>query len=206
MIYIARLSVQCSRDIIFVVVFMFIMSLFVTILSVMLWTQCFNAVIQPQKEFDLQRFSGSWYRVGLAYDSPESVLSRKYLQVIKGNITSDMDGNANLTVWGRGPKDCVCLVYHYKKNDLPGQFLYFSQRHQMVKDVTVVESNYTEYSLVVKYKEIEKNFTQVSLYGRSPTLREEILERFRNYSLSLGFSAESIVIPASVDSCSERGC
>ncbi|XP_034152605.1 lipocalin-15 [Esox lucius] len=179
------------------------MFLVVTILSVMLWTQCFNAIVRPQKDFDLQRFSGPWYRVGLAYDSPEFVPLKKYLQVSKGNITSDTDGNANLTVRGTGKKGCMCGVYHYKKTDLPGQFTYFSDRHQIWKDVTVVESNYTEYSLVVKYKEIMKNFSQVSLYGRFPTLREEILERFRNYSLLLGFSAESILIPSSIDPCSD---
>uniref|UniRef100_A0AAY5K911 Lipocalin/cytosolic fatty-acid binding domain-containing protein n=1 Tax=Esox lucius TaxID=8010 RepID=A0AAY5K911_ESOLU len=142
------------------------MFLVVTILSVMLWTQCFNAIVRPQKDFDLQRFSGPWYRVGLAYDSPEFVPLKKYLQVSKGNITSDTDGNANLTVRGTGKKGCMCGVYHYKKTDLPGQFTYFSDRHQIWKDVTVVESNYTEYSLVVKYKEIMKNFSQVSLYGK----------------------------------------
>lgn len=38
--------------------------------------------------------------------------------------------------------------------------------HQILKDITVVESNYTEYGLVVKYKKIVKEFSQVSLYGK----------------------------------------
>lgn len=184
---------------------LFVMFLVVTVFSVMLWTQCINADIQPQQDFDLQRFSGQWYRVGLAYDSPEFVPWRSYVQVSNGNITSDMDGNANLTVWGTGLKGCMCRVYYYQKTDLPGQFNYFSDRHQILKDITVVESNYTEYGLVVKYKKIVKEFSQVSLYGRSPTLRKELVERFRNYSLSLGFSADSILTPLFVDPCSDCG-
>ncbi|KAL0979613.1 hypothetical protein UPYG_G00187290 [Umbra pygmaea] len=179
------------------------MFIYLTMLSAMLWTQCFNVEVHPQKEFDLQKFSGPWYRVGLADDSPLFVPWRRYVQVSKGNISFDMDGNVNLTAWGTGPKGCICQIYYYKKTDLPGQFTYFSDRQQRVKDVTVVETNYTEYSMVVKYKELVKEFSQVSLYGRLPILREEILERFRNYSLSLGFSAESILTPSSIDPCSD---
>lgn len=45
------------------------------------------------------------------------------------------------------------------------RFVLSSEGHRRVKDVTVVETNYTEYALVLKHKKINKEFTQVSLYG-----------------------------------------
>lgn len=45
------------------------------------------------------------------------------------------------------------------------RFVLLSEGHRRVKDVTVVETNYTEYALVLKHKKINKEFTQVSLYG-----------------------------------------
>lgn len=39
----------------------------------------------------------------------------------------------------------------------------------MVKDVTVVDTNYTEYALVLKHKAFNREYTQVALYGESST-------------------------------------
>ncbi|MCP6658096.1 hypothetical protein NL521_29625, partial [Klebsiella pneumoniae] len=44
-------------------------------------------------------------------------------------------------------------------------------------------------------------YTQVALYGRSSVQRPELIEKFRSFALSLGFSDEAIVIPADVDPC-----
>lgn len=39
----------------------------------------------------------------------------------------------------------------------------------MVKDITVVDTNYTEYALVLKHKVFNREYTQVALYGESST-------------------------------------
>lgn len=39
--------------------------------------------------------------------------------------------------------------------------------HNLVKDVTVVETNYTDYALVVKHKVFNREYTQVALYGET---------------------------------------
>lgn len=39
----------------------------------------------------------------------------------------------------------------------------------MVKDITVVETNYTDYALVLKHKVFNREYTQVALYGETPT-------------------------------------
>lgn len=37
----------------------------------------------------------------------------------------------------------------------------------MVKDITVVETNYTDYALVLKHKVFHREYTQVALYGKT---------------------------------------
>lgn len=37
----------------------------------------------------------------------------------------------------------------------------------MVKDITVVETNYTDYALVLKHKVFNSEYTQVALYGET---------------------------------------
>lgn len=39
----------------------------------------------------------------------------------------------------------------------------------MVKDIMVVDTNYTEYALVLKHKVFNREYTQVALYGESST-------------------------------------
>lgn len=37
----------------------------------------------------------------------------------------------------------------------------------MVKDITVVDTNYNEYALVLKHKVFHREYTQVALYGET---------------------------------------
>ena len=39
--------------------------------------------------------------------------------------------------------------------------------HNMVKDITVVDTNYSEYAVVLKHKVFNREYTQVALYGET---------------------------------------
>ncbi|KAG9261804.1 lipocalin [Astyanax mexicanus] len=171
--------------------------------SIVLWTHCLQYTdIQPQPDFDVEQFSGEWYRVGMAYESPLFIKYKDRLLISKGHLDATVNGSASLSMWTMtGPKKCTPSYYDYEKTDVPGLFTYFSERHKIEKDITVVETNYTDYGLVLKYKKMEKEYTQVALYSRTPVLRPELEDKFRTYALSLGFSAESIAIPTVIDPC-----
>ncbi|KAG9354169.1 hypothetical protein JZ751_012293 [Albula glossodonta] len=182
------------------------MRLFAATISVMMFfALSAHADVQPQKDFDLQRFSGKWYRVGLAYDSPGFTPYRDKLRVSMGVLTPTANGNANMSMWSQRSSGCRCDTYLYEKTDVPGQFTYFSTRHNRMKDITVVETNYTEYALVLKHKKMNREFTQVALYGRTQKLRPLLLEKFREFSLSRGFPKESILTPQLLDNCPTAG-
>ncbi|XP_056313070.1 lipocalin-15 isoform X2 [Danio aesculapii] len=168
-----------------------------------LGTHSFNTPdpIGPQPNFDLEKFAGEWYRLGLADASQFFSMFKSHLRVSKGLLVPDPSGNVNLTMWTMRPYGCSISVYSYEKTDVPGEFTYFSKRNQITKDVTIVETNYTDYSLVLKYKTMNKEYTQVALYGRSSILRPDLIDKFRSFALSLGFSEEAVITPTDIDPC-----
>ncbi|XP_056600860.1 lipocalin-15 isoform X1 [Triplophysa dalaica] len=172
-------------------------------LSVLLGTQGFNTQhsIEPQADFDLEKFTGEWYRLGVADESNTFAMLKHHLKVSKGLLVADASGNVNLTMWTMRPYGCSISVYSYEKTDVPGAFTYFSKRHKIIKDITMVETNYTDYSLVLKYKSMDKEYTQIALYARSATPTLEVIQKFRSFALTVGFSEEAIMVPADIDHC-----
>ncbi|MCI4392652.1 hypothetical protein PGIGA_G00148420 [Pangasianodon gigas] len=171
--------------------------------SVVLWTHSFNSSdIQPQPDFELEQFTGEWYRVGWAYDHPLVIEHKNKFLISRGHLIANENGGANLTMWTMNSlKTCEVSSYVYEKTELPGVFTYFSQRHKIEKDITVVETNYTDYGVVLKYRNMKKEYTQLALYGRKPELRPEVVENFRSFALSIGFPEEAIITPAILDPC-----
>ncbi|KAE8285170.1 Prostaglandin-H2 D-isomerase [Larimichthys crocea] len=173
----------------------------IAVVMVMLCGMMVQADVKPQRDFNLQRFAGKWYRVGLAYESASFIPYRDKLKASMGIVTALANGNVNLTMWDATPFGCQVKVYQYEKTNVPGQFTYFSTRHNMVKDITVVETNYTDYALVLKHKVFNSEYTQVALYGRSQTLRINVIQKFKAFALSRGFSREAILTPPPAENC-----
>ncbi|MED6261336.1 hypothetical protein ATANTOWER_003784 [Ataeniobius toweri] len=167
-----------------------------TLLSVAMVMMCVTVhAVKPQKDFNLQKFAGKWYRVGFAYDSPGFIPLRDKVKISMGIITILPSGNVNLTMWEALSVGCLTKFYQYNTTSVPGQFIYFSTRHNMVKDVTVVDTNYTEYALALKYKNFNREYMQVALYGRSPRVRMHVMQKFKAFALSRGFPRASILTP-----------
>ncbi|XP_037609506.1 prostaglandin D2 synthase a [Sebastes umbrosus] len=173
----------------------------VAVVMVMSCVMMVDADVKPQRDFNLQLFAGRWYRVGLAYDSPHFTPFRDKLKASQGIVTALANGNVNLTMWDVTPYGCVRKVYNYEKTTVAGQFTYFSARHNMVKDITVVDTNYTDYAVVLKHKVFNREYTQVALYGRSQTVRHDVVNKFKAFALSQGFPRDSILTPPAAENC-----
>ncbi|KAM7393037.1 hypothetical protein PAMA_007926 [Pampus argenteus] len=175
------------------------------VVMVMLCLMMVHADVKPQRDFNLQRFAGKWYRVGLAYDSPGFVPYRDKIKASMGIITPQANGNVNLTMWDVTPAGCQSKLYYYEKTTVPGQFTYFSTRHNMVKDITVVDTNYSEYAVVLKHKVFNREYTQVALYGRAQRVKIDVIQKFKAFALSQGFPRESILTPPPAENCPPSG-
>ncbi|KAK6315641.1 prostaglandin D2 synthase a isoform X2 [Coregonus clupeaformis] len=178
----------------------------VTVATAMVCLMGVYGDVQPQRDFDLQRFAGKWYRVGLAYDSPGfTALYRDKLRVSMGILNPQTNGNVNLTMWTQRSSGCRSKFYTYEKTAIPGAFTYFSTRHNKVKDITVVETNYNEYALVLKHKKMDREYTQVALYGRSQKVKNDVIQKFRDFATSRGFPKDAILTPPPAENCPPAG-
>lgn len=173
----------------------------VAVVMVMLCVMMVDAEVKPQRDFNLRLFAGRWYRVGLAYDSSSFALFRDKVKASMGSVTLLPNGNVNLTMWDATTLGCQRKVYNYEKTSVPGQFTYFSTRHNIVKDITVVDTNYTDYAVVLKNKVFNREYTQVALYGRTQTVSSGIIVKFKTFALSQGFPRDSILTPPLAENC-----
>ncbi|KAK7896241.1 hypothetical protein WMY93_021566 [Mugilogobius chulae] len=115
------------------------------------------------------------------------------------------NGSVNLTMWDQTPFGCVTKMYHYEATSVPGIFSYFSARHGIVKDITVVETNYTEYAIVLKNKVFNREYTQVALYARSLKVKNEVYQKYKAFALSRHLSRDSILAPPPAENCPANG-
>ncbi|KAG1957147.1 prostaglandin-H2 D-isomerase [Pimephales promelas] len=83
--------------------------------------------VEPQPNFDLEKFAGEWYRIGLADESALFAKFKNQLKISKGLLVPNGNGNVNLTMWTMRPYGCSVNVYSYEKTDVPGEFTYFSK-------------------------------------------------------------------------------
>uniref|UniRef100_A0A8C6SW41 Lipocalin 15 n=1 Tax=Neogobius melanostomus TaxID=47308 RepID=A0A8C6SW41_9GOBI len=171
------------------------------VMVIVVMTMMVHADVKPQKDFNLQRFAGKWYRVGLAYDSPTFLQYKSLLKASMGIVTPLSNGNVNLTMWDKMPTDCVTQMYQYEATDVPGQFTYFSTRHGIMKDITVVDTNYTEYAIVLKNKVFNREYTQVALYD----LKSENIYPSPADVMSWCFPIPDSFIPP-VLKCNQKNC
>ncbi|MGH0172962.1 UNVERIFIED_CONTAM: hypothetical protein FKN15_075833 [Acipenser sinensis] len=133
-----------------------------------------GAHILPQKDFDLQRFAGK--RVGLAYNSDWFRQYRDSLKISVGVLVPTETGSVNVTMWQLKSSGCHSVTFLYEKTDTPGHFKYFSTRSNALKDITIVDTNYDEYALVLKNNPTGN--TQVAMYGRCSKKKKSLCNRF----------------------------
>ncbi|KAK3550453.1 hypothetical protein QTP86_025728 [Hemibagrus guttatus] len=84
-----------------------------------------------------------------------------------GVVEPKENGDVLMTVWKTKSSICQKEVYKYEKTSVPGVFTYYSTRHSRVKDITVVETNYSEFAVIYKHRKFNREFSQVSLYSES---------------------------------------
>ncbi|XP_041098554.1 lipocalin-like [Polyodon spathula] len=162
--------------------------------------------VHPQKDFDLQRFAGKWYRVGIAHNADSFKQYRDSFKINVGVLVPMETGSVSLTMWQLKSSGCHSMSFLYEKTDKPGRFKYFSTSSNALKDITIVDTNYDEYALVLKHNPRGgQGSTQVAMYGRKQKLSAELMEKFKAFSLAQGVPEDSIVIPLVTEDCPEGG-
>ncbi|XP_063058625.1 lipocalin-like [Engraulis encrasicolus] len=155
-----------------------------------------NAEILPQAGFNVQGMAGQWYLVGFATNAPWFVARRSIMKMGSVTMTPSSDGgltidHSSVNADGSSFK----ITHNARPSTLPGRFTFRSERTEGENDMRVVQVNYGDFALIHTIKSSGGGSTVLNkLYGRSPDLSPDVLQKFRSFSLECGILPENIAI------------
>ncbi|XP_028277429.1 lipocalin-like [Parambassis ranga] len=170
------------------------MNLLLTLLGAVLCSLMVSSEVAPQADFNVQAMAGKWYLIGFATNAQWFVSRRDSMKMGTAMFTPTADGDLHMSYASLLSDGSCWRMNHLAKNtDVPGKFLYTSERWGNVNDMRMVDVKYDEYALIHTIKTKGDEFTVVNkLYGRAADLSVDIMEKFRQFSLQTGILPENI--------------
>ncbi|CAI9599492.1 unnamed protein product, partial [Staurois parvus] len=161
-----------------------------------------QADVPLQPDFQDNKIIGQWYGIGVASNSAWFKDKKQFLKMCTTVITPTADGNLDVVATYPKQDRCEKKSMTYIKTEQPGRFLSKSPRYGSDHVISVIETNYNEYTLMhtLKTKGSEVN-TVVSLFGRTPNLSLELQEKFKQTAKEYGLTDENILILPQTDKC-----
>ncbi|KFV18780.1 hypothetical protein N340_07657, partial [Tauraco erythrolophus] len=159
--------------------------------------------IQVQENFEAERMYGKWYDIAIG-------TTCKWMKNYKEKFSM------GTLVLGPGPSadqistastrlrqgDCTRTSGEYQKTSTPGKYTYYNPKWDVSIQSYVLRTNYEEYAVILmKKKSSFGPSTTLKLYGRSPELREDLIEAFQQLALEMGIPADSIFILTNRGEC-----
>ncbi|XP_029956535.1 lipocalin [Salarias fasciatus] len=171
------------------------MTLLLTLLGAALGSLTVSSEVVPQADFDLQGMAGKWYLIGFATNAQWFVSRRDTMKMGTSVFTPTADGDVDISYASlNSDGSCWRLNNLATKTDIPGKFTYTSQRWGSLNDMRFVEVKSDEYALTQTIKSKGSELTVVNkLYGRAADLSNDLLVKFKQFSLDSGVLPENIV-------------
>uniref|UniRef100_A0A803V0L4 Protein AMBP n=1 Tax=Ficedula albicollis TaxID=59894 RepID=A0A803V0L4_FICAL len=159
--------------------------------------------IQVQENFQAERMYGKWFDIAIG-------TTCKWMKNYKDKFSM------GTLVLGPGPSadqisttstrlrqgDCTQVSGEYQKTSTPGKYTYYNPKWHVSIQSYVFRTNYEEYAVILmKKKSSFGPSTTLKLYGRSPELREDLIESFHQLALEMGIPEDSIFILANRGEC-----
>ncbi|KAM6431111.1 protein AMBP [Liasis olivaceus] len=149
--------------------------------------------IQIQEGFDEARVYGTWYAI--AFGTTCEWVKKYKDQYLMGTLVvapgkTSMELSVTSTRLRQGA--CSQAAGVYQKTSTPGKYHYHDSRWETQVEGYVTRTNYDEYAFLTWKKNSNNRHTiTTQLYGRRPDLREDLIEEFRQFSLTLGISEDA---------------
>ncbi|XP_064420719.1 lipocalin-like [Latimeria chalumnae] len=161
-----------------------------------------KADVPVQKDFDINKIVGKWRLVAAASDSEWFKTKKETLKGATTVFTLNESGNLDVRANHQRPEGCVEMNRTYSTTEQPGRFTYTNPEYGSVNDIRVVDTNYDDYALMYFYttKDIE-TFHKVKLYGRTLDLKPEIVDKFKQFCITQGFTQDTMFILPKNDEC-----
>uniref|UniRef100_A0A8W8IA34 Lipocalin/cytosolic fatty-acid binding domain-containing protein n=2 Tax=Magallana gigas TaxID=29159 RepID=A0A8W8IA34_MAGGI len=138
--------------------------------------------IQVEANFTLDRYLGQWYEIEWMYDGyvDPAFLYEDYTHVYR----RQQDGNITDTTRGRDPvhnHGCLQFSSTIYLTDTPGKMLFNYSNQGDIVNYWVVETDYTNYSVVYDCKQLNPDGTCKTnlawVYSRHPNLSDDLRAR-----------------------------
>ncbi|XP_030218015.1 palmitoyltransferase ZDHHC23 [Gadus morhua] len=149
--------------------------------------------------------AGKWYLIGFATNAQWFVDHRASMKMGTAILTPTAAGDLDMSYASlRSDASCWRMSHLAKKTDVPGKFVFKSERMDNDNDMRVVDVKYDEYALIYTLKTNGGVSTVLNkLYGRGNQLNPQLLEKFKQFSLENGILPENIAILPQNGECAE---
>ncbi|XP_051022351.1 prostaglandin-H2 D-isomerase [Acomys russatus] len=156
-----------------------------------------------QPNFQQDKFLGRWYSAGLASNSSWFREKKAEMSMCRTVVAPSTDGGLNLTSTFLRKKQCETKTMLLQPMAVSGHYTYHSPHWGSKHIVSVVETNYNEYALLFSRgtKGRGQDFRMATLYSRTQTVKNELKEKFINFSNAQGLTEEDIVFLPQPDMC-----
>ncbi|XP_006022745.1 protein AMBP isoform X1 [Alligator sinensis] len=177
--------------------------LFILFLATASGTPIGDRDIQVQENFDPDRIYGKWYDIAIGTTCQWMKNYKDKFNmgtlVLEPGLTSDQISTTS-TRLRQGV--CTRVSGEYQKTNIPGKYTYHNPKWEVSIVSYVLHTNYDEYAIMLMEK--KSNFgltTTLKLYGRSPDVRESLIEEFRLLARELDIPDDSIFILINKGEC-----
>uniref|UniRef100_A0A8C4YXF9 Zgc:153704 n=1 Tax=Gadus morhua TaxID=8049 RepID=A0A8C4YXF9_GADMO len=167
-----------------------------SVLGILLCSLLVTSDVVPQDNFNIQAVAGKWYLIGFATNAQWFVDHRASMKMGTAILTPTAAGDLDMSYASlRSDASCWRMSHLAKKTDVPGKFVFKSERMDNDNDMRVVDVKYDEYALIYTLKTNGGVSTVLNkLYGRGNQLNPQLLEKFKQFSLENGILPENIAI------------
>ncbi|XP_034745917.1 lipocalin isoform X1 [Etheostoma cragini] len=179
------------------------MTLLLAVLAAVLGSLTVSSEVVPQADFNVQGVAGTWYLIGFATNAEWFLNHRASMKMGMATLTPTADGDLEISYASlKSDGSCWRMNNLAKKTDVPGKFMYTSERWGSVNDMRMVDVKYDEYALTHTIKKKRGVLTVVNkLYGRGVDLSADLMEKFRQFSLKTGILPENIAFLPKNEEC-----
>ncbi|XP_051524188.1 lipocalin-like isoform X2 [Myxocyprinus asiaticus] len=148
------------------------------------------------------KVAGKWYLIGFATNAEWFVTRKANMKMGVAMLTPN-DGDLEMAYSSLNPDgSCWRMTHLAQRTDVPGKFSFRSERWETDNDMRVVDVKYDEYALIHTIKTKAGSTTLLNkLYGRTPDLSQDVLDKFTEFSLEQGILPENIAILPKNDEC-----
>ncbi|XP_077079321.1 lipocalin-like [Siphateles boraxobius] len=173
------------------------------LLGVLLCAAAVSSEVTPQTDFDIKGVAGKWYLIGFATNAEWFVTRKANMKMGIAMLTPTDEGDLEIAYSSlRADGTCWKMNNLAQKSDVPGVFSFRSDRWETDNQMSIVDVKYDEFALIHTVKTKAGSSTVLDkLYGRTPDLSQDVLDKFTAFSLEQGILPENIALLPKNDEC-----